>query len=105
MPAGGVVWDYAQYLVGFSQLGCDVFYIEDSCQWPIYQVGNAGTDCSSNIAWLSRLMDWFGFTDRWAYRDAASGRCFGMRESQVKELVRSADVLVNISCSTFPREE
>jgi hypothetical protein len=106
LPAGGVAWDYVQYPVGFSMLGCDVYYIEDTCLWPVYQVGNdGGSDCSSNVAYLSRLMAAFGLGDRWAYLDAASGQCFGLAANEVEELLRTADVLVNVSCSTFLREE
>lgn len=104
LPAGGVAWDYIQYPLGFSMLGCDVYYIEDTGKWPIYQVGNGGSDCSSNIAYLTRLMDAFGLGSRWAYLDAASGRCFGLAESEVKEVLRTADILVNVSCATYLRE-
>jgi hypothetical protein len=29
-PVGGVAWDYLQFVIGFAQLGCDVFYYEDT---------------------------------------------------------------------------
>ena len=31
---GGVTWDYLQYVLGFARLGHDVYYFEDSGQWP-----------------------------------------------------------------------
>jgi len=37
LPAGGVTWDYVQYPLGLSLLGHDVFYIEDTRLYPIYQ--------------------------------------------------------------------
>lgn len=106
LPAGGVTWDYVQYPVGFAELGCDVFYIEDTRLWPVYQTGDeGGADCSPNVEHLSAVMDAFGLEDRWAYRDEASGRCFGLSQSEVAEVCASADVFVNVSCSTFLRDE
>ena len=33
-PLGGVTWFYLQYVLGLARLGHDVYYIEDSGQWP-----------------------------------------------------------------------
>jgi hypothetical protein len=106
LPAGGVTWDYIQYPAGFAELGCDVYYIEDTRLWPVFQSRGADPgDCSPNIAHLSAVMSAFGLADRWSYRDEASGRCFGLSSSKVREICRSADLFVNVSCSTFMREE
>lgn len=50
-------------------------------------------------------MEAFGLAGNWAYRDEASGECFGLTEKEVREVARTADVFVNISCSTFMRDE
>lgn len=106
LPAGGVTWDYVQYPVGFAELGHDVFYIEDTRLYPIYQkAGSDWNDCSSNVKHLEAVMSYFGMNERWAYRDEASGKCFGLSEGKVKEIARTADIFVNISCSTFLRDE
>jgi hypothetical protein len=106
MPAGGVTWDYVQYPVGLAMLGHDVFYIEDTRLWPVYQTDNdEGANCSANVAHVAAVMDDFGLGDRWAYRDEVSGRCFGLSETAVREICRTADLLINVSCSTFPRDE
>lgn len=106
LPAGGVTWDYVQYPVGLAQLGHDVFYVEDTRLWPVYQNDNqGGADCSANVAHLAAVMDAFELRDRWAYRDEASGRCFGLAEEKVREVCRTADLLINVSCSTFLRDE
>jgi hypothetical protein len=105
-PAGGVTWDYVQYPAGFAALGHDTYYVEDTRLWPVYQTGNnGGADCSANIHRLAGIMDAFGLADRWAYRDEVSGKCFGLSEQAVLDLCRSADVFVNISCSTVLRDE
>ncbi len=106
LPAGGVTWDYVQYPLGFSLLGHDVYYIEDTRLYPIYQkAGSNWDDCSSSVQHLKEVMNYFGLKNRWAYRDEASGKCFGMSEQKIKEICKTADVLVNISCSTYLRDE
>ncbi len=106
MPAGGTTWDYIQYPLGFSLLGHDVYYVEDTRLYPIYQkTGSKWDDSSSCVAHLKTVMEYFDMADRWAYRDEASGNCFGMSEQKLKEICRTADVFFNISCSTFMRDE
>lgn len=106
LPAGGVTWDYLQYPLGFAEMGCDVYYIEDTRLWPVYQPDGADpSDCSATLSHLSKVMDAFGMSHRWAYRDEASGKCFGLSASRVQELCRTADVFVNVSCSTVMRDE
>jgi len=106
LPAGGITWDYVQYPVGLADLGHDVFYIEDTRLWAIYQpAGSDWGNASPSVAHLKSVMEWFGMGDRWAYRDEASGKCFGMSEKNLREVVRTADVFVNVSCSTFMRDE
>ncbi|CAN5352289.1 hypothetical protein BH24GEM3_BH24GEM3_06910 [soil metagenome] len=106
LPAGGVTWDYVQYPLGFFEMGHDVFYIEDTRLWPVYQTDNeGGYSCAANVAHLAAVMEFFGMQERWAYRDEASGECFGLPLSQVEEICRTADLFVNVSCSTFLRDE
>lgn len=104
LPAGGVTWDYLQYLLCFAELGCDVFYVEDTRLWPVFQEGPEG-DCRRNVEHLSAVMQDFGLGERWAYRDEASGECFGLSLRQVRDVCRTADLFVNISCSTVMRDE
>lgn len=106
LPAGGVTWDYVQYPAGFAALGHDVYYVEDTRLWPIYQpAGSDWGDASESVAHLRRVMEAFDLSSRWAYRDEASGRTFGMSAEQLKEVCREADVFVNVSCSTYMRDE
>ena len=106
IPAGGVTWDYLQYPLGFALLGHDVYYIEDTRLFPIYQKqGSSWYDASSCVEHLQKVMDYFGMSHRWAYRDEASGKCFGLTEKKIKEICSVADVFINISCSTYLREE
>jgi hypothetical protein len=106
LPAGGITWDYIQYPVGFAALGHDVFYVEDTRLWPVYQTDSAdGSNCAANVAHLAAAMDAFGLGARWGYRDEASGRWFGLGEREARDVCRTADVLVNVSCATYLRDE
>ena len=105
-PAGGVTWDYIQYPLGLALLGHDVYYIEDTRLYPVYQKpGSNWNDCTSCVEHLQSVMKYFNMNDRWAYRDEASGTSFGLSETKIKELCGSADIFINISCSTVMREE
>lgn len=105
-PTGGATWDYIQYPLGLKMLGHDVYYIEDTMQYPVYQPKKkAWNDASGCVQYLKDTMNTFGLDERWAYRDIASGECYGMPLSEVYEVCRTADVFINISCSTYMREE
>jgi hypothetical protein len=98
-PAGGAVWDYIQYPLGLRRLGHDVYYIEDTGNWPEYVPEGVAADGRYNIAHLERVMNEFGLGDRWAYLDPVSGNWFGMPTAKVDQVRRNADLLVSISCS------
>lgn len=105
-PTGGATWDYLQYPLGLHMLGHDVFYIEDTRHYPIFQAEKkAWDDASFSVQYLKDVMERFGLGDRWAYRDIASGKFFGMTEEMILEKCKTADVFINISCSTFLRDE
>jgi hypothetical protein len=102
---GGVAWDYAQYAAGLHRLGHDVYYVEDSGEWPYTRNGGPtgndwiAHDCTPNVAHLANVMERFGMTDRWAYRFPIKPRWFGMAHAKRREILRSADLLVNVSGS------
>jgi hypothetical protein len=109
-PLGGVTWDYIQYVSGFADLGYDVYYVEDSGEWPYSSSpGDSGryeaADCSESIAHLSRVMRRFGLADRWAFRCAIGSRWFGLSERRRREVLRTADLLVNVSGTLHRPEE
>lgn len=106
LPAGGITWDYVQYPAGFAALGHDVWYVEDTRLWPVYQDDDpAGASCHANVAHLAAVMPAFGLDGRWAYRDEASGECFGLPLARLREICRTADLFVNVSCSTAMRDD
>jgi len=100
---GGVAWDYLQYALGLRLLGHDVYYFEDSGEWP-YNLdgGETGDDWAAptpdwNLAHLSAIMRRFGLGDRWAYRFPRGDTWHGLSETKRREILATADLLINVS--------
>src|SRR2546427_7543335 len=102
MPFAGVAWQALQYLEGFRRLGHDVYYIEDTWDWPFDPERNCITnDNRYTLKYLARLMDWCGMRDRWAYRAVEEHeRICGLSESQFKRAFEQADAVINVTGAT-----
>lgn len=97
-PLGGVTWDYLQYVLGLGRLGHDVYYLEDTDQWPYNpEEDGVSKSCEFNVRHLDGVMRRFGFGDRWAYRFPWGPQWHGMAEGQREDVLRSADVILNVS--------
>jgi len=100
---GGMSWHYLQFVSGLHRLGHDVFYIEDSGEWPYNLDGGlTGSDyssntCVANIRYLQQVMQSCGLDERWAYRCPVDATWSGPCASNVADLVASADLLINVS--------
>ncbi len=105
-PLGGMTWDFMNYVLGLARLGHDVYYIEDNGQWP-YNPNADGKikSCDFNVNYLAEVMTRFGLEDRWAYRFGWKKQWFGMPESRLQELFRTADLLINVSGTIDKLEE
>ena len=100
-PSGGVTWDYIQYPLGLHLMGHDVYYFEDTHQYPVYQTEKSKwDDCTASVDYLRKTMESAGLAQRWAYRDVATGRWFGLKGERVAEIFRTADVFINVSSAT-----
>ena len=100
---GGVAWDYLQYAAGLARLGHDVFYFEDSGEWP-YSIDGGPTgddwvrrDPSENLVHLQAVLSRHGLGEKWAYRFPLDSRWFGLTNLKRREVIASADLLVNVS--------
>ena len=97
-PLGGVAWDYLQFVVGLARLGHDVYYLEDTGQWPYNPAeGGVARGCESNVRHLSHVMSRFGLDDRWMYRFPWQSQWFGLPADRREEVIRTADLVVNVS--------
>lgn len=102
---GGITWHYLQFPVGLSRLGHDVYYIEDSGEWPYNLDGGPrgddwiARDPSDNVDHIMRVMARFGLEGKWSYRfpTEPSPRWYGMSDFERQEILRSADLFINVS--------
>ena len=100
---GGVTWDYLQYALGLARLDHDVYYLEDSGEWPYNLDGGpsgndwVAHDCTFNVNYLSMVMSRFGLAKKWAYRFPTKSQWFGLSDTERKSLLESADLLINVS--------
>lgn len=99
-PLGGMAWHYLQYLVGLSRLGHDVYYLEDSGQYPYnpHEQGLAKS-CGFNVSYLSQMLTQYELGDRWAYCFPWQREWHGLSDTKRREVIDSADVLLNVSGS------
>ena len=105
-PLGGVTWDYLQYVLGLARLGHDVYYIEDTGQWPYAPSEDGLTKgCDYNVGYLDGLFRRFGLEDRWAYKFPWQSQWFGLPESRRKEIINTVDLLINVSGTLEHPEE
>jgi hypothetical protein len=107
MPVAGAVWGTMQYLVGFQRLGYDAYYVESHARPPLMFMEREGDDSSALAAgFLDQVMRHFDLADRWAFHALHDdGRCYGMTEGQLRQLYRSAALIINHHGATMPLPE
>lgn len=102
-PLGGVAWDYFQYVLGFAALGHDVFYYEDMSAWPYDPTRNEFTDSPNySINYIHNFFSNYApdMSDRWHYQHL-SGKGFGVSDARMQEVLKSADLFINVSGATI----
>jgi hypothetical protein len=99
----GVTWANLQYMMGLARLGHQVYYIEDSGEWPYNLDGSddpeswIAMDCGANLYHLQGVLKRYGFGDHWAYRFPRTGEWFGLPEVQRNAIIKNADLVLNVS--------
>ena len=108
MPVAGVVWQNVHYLVGFERLGYEVYYVEDHARTPTsFMTSESDDPTPKAAAYIDRILRRYDLGDRWCFRamHEANPRCFGLSETQLKDLYQSAHVIINLHGGTVPRPE
>lgn len=99
-PLGGMAWHHLQYVLGLSHLGHDVYFLEDSDDYPSCydpQRHVTDTDPSYGLRFAERAFDRIGMAGRWAYYDAPEQRWLGPCAEQTASLCETAELLINVS--------
>jgi hypothetical protein len=105
-PLAGVTYQFLHYLLALRRLGYDPYYLEDCPRW-VYdpRINDISPDASGNVAAVVPTLEAHGFAGRWAFRGSyPKGQCHGMSESQITQLYREADALLNVTGAQDIRE-
>jgi hypothetical protein len=107
IPVAGAVWGTLHYLIGFQRLGYDVYYVEAHARTPSSFMEDEKDDGAGKAAaFIDRTLQPFGLGDHWAYHALHDdGRCYGLSDTQLKELYHSADLIINHHGGTVPLSE
>ena len=99
-PIGGMAWHHLQYVLGLKELGHDVYFFEDSDDYPsCYDPTTNSTkiDPSYGLEFASYTFKSVGLAEKWTYYDAHTQTWFGPVADRALEICISADLLLNIS--------
>ncbi|MEC4811768.1 MAG: hypothetical protein SAK29_00540 [Scytonema sp. PMC 1069.18] len=99
-PIGGMAWSDLHYLLGLASLGHDVYFVEDSDDYPsCYDPvrGVMDTDPTYGLQFATRIFAKVGLGDRWAYYDAHTSSWHGKSSNDILNICAHADVLLNFS--------
>jgi len=86
---GGASWAILQYLLGLRRLGCDVYFVE-----PVSDPGGVSAEVAE---YCVRVMRTFRFDGHWALVSPAGGEPSGMSRTRLRDVARSADLLLNVA--------
>jgi hypothetical protein len=101
LQLGGVAWHHLNYCLGLTQLGHDVFYLEDSgdSPWACYQPRTYMTDSdpSNGLRFAAHAFGKLGLGNKWAYHDAFQSKWLGPCADRSHEICSTADLLIRTS--------
>jgi hypothetical protein len=106
-PVGGVAWDYLHYVIGLARLGHDVYYYEDTWDWPYHPVERQATaDGSYSAQFLAGFFARYApnLTSHWHYYHLHE-TSYGMDRAAFVEVARNADVFLNVSGAVMIPDE
>jgi hypothetical protein len=107
-PLAGVIWQLLHHLIGFRQLGFEVYYIEDNGgEWLYDPYKNDLTpDPTPNVRLLATALEAHGFKQDWAFLFGDTRQQhYGMERRRALELLSDADAVINLCGATRPRDE
>jgi len=117
-PVGGLAWHYLHYVIGLAQMGHEVYYVEESEDWPsCFNPDNAAsrakeeagnirqpferlsTNPDYGLRFISSIFNRIGLSRHWAYYDAHTNKWHGPTSDRILNIFRNSDILLNISHS------
>jgi hypothetical protein len=99
-PLGGNAWPYLQYVLGLSELGHEVYYLEESGDSPYCcynaESGDNSTDPGYGLRFTAAAFDSVGLGDKWAYYDVHTTSWLGPCAERVNDICTTADMLLRL---------
>jgi len=109
IPLAGIVFLTMQYLVGLKRLGFEVYYVEEHGKTPWMLMDGQPQHKGATVAaaFIAQLMRRFGLEDdHWAFRTPHDhDQCFGLPDHALNQVLREADLVLNLHGGTVPRPE
>lgn len=106
-PMGGMTWHHLQYMLGLHQMGHDVYFLEDSgdtvysCYDPTRNVTDQNP--AYGLQYAKLVFEKFDIKDKWGYYDHHQRQWHGPIAQNPLEIIKHADILINLSCSNVLR--
>jgi hypothetical protein len=99
-PLAGYAWHHLQYVLGLKALGHDVFFLEDSGNYPgCYDPARSIMDDNPNygLKFASACFRRFDLDHHWAYYDAHTHQWLGSAADDAVRFCSEADLLLDLS--------
>jgi hypothetical protein len=99
-PIGGQFWHVGHYLIGLRALGHDVWFYEDTDYYDLaYEPirNELGYNYEYGVQAVGEFLATIGFSDRWLFVENKSGKEHGPGAGRADQLMREADLFVNLA--------
>jgi hypothetical protein len=99
-PMGGYAWQVAHYLRGLAALGHEAWFYEDTGHYAMAYdpvTNEFGPEYGYGVRAAGRFLDRLGIGERWVFVDVARGEEHGPGAGKATELLRDADLLINVA--------
>lgn len=105
-PVPGMAFQILNHILVLSELGYNVYLVQDSNLWPYNPKRTEGKNRHLyGISFTKKFMKKFGFGNKWVYSDIHNNLCYGLSQERLMELYGEADAILNISAITGLRDE
>jgi hypothetical protein len=104
-PVGGMAWCDLHTLMGLAKMGHDVYFVEDSDDYPsCYDPGRnvTDTDPTYGLRFIDRTFSRIGLGRRWAYYDSHNSCWHGPCGERILKICESSDILLNLAGISHP---
>ena len=105
-PLGGMAWQVLHHVLGFERLGVECYYVENSGAPPYSPRLRSVTDSAAeNVRFVADTFAHHGLADRWVYWDYLTDEWFGLGKARATDLLRNADLIMNLCGASRPDPE